>query len=131
MWFAIKWQSSCKEGSKHFHQKIIKSRYFNHKYKKINDLVIHRNSYFSHRKNVILAMIVEHRPHTQEVGFRRLMKVMVLNQSGKIRKFKVPSKFNLDATEYFEMIDWTNVVITEPPEIKTMTDADLRKFIAI
>ena len=31
----------------------------------------------------------------------------------------------------FERIDWTDVVITEPPVIKTMTDADLRQFIAI
>ena len=29
------------------------------------------------------------------------------------------------------MIDWTNVVITEPPLIKTMTDADLWQFLAM
>ena len=29
------------------------------------------------------------------------------------------------------MIDWTNVVIREPPVIKTMTDADLWQFLAM
>ena len=59
------------------------------------------------------------------------MKARVVKQSGQMRKFKVPAKLNFDATKYFEMIGWTNVVITAPPLNKTMTDADLGQFIAM
>ena len=59
------------------------------------------------------------------------MKPEVLKQSGQIQKFKVHVKLNLDATKYFEMIDRTDVVTTEPHVIKTMTDADLWQFIAM
>ena len=56
---------------------------------------------------------------------------MVLKQSGQMQKFKVPAKLNFDTTKYFEMINWTNIVIMEPPVIKTIADADLWQFITI
>ena len=59
------------------------------------------------------------------------MKAWVLKQGGQIRKFKAPAKLNFNATEYFEMVDCTDVDITEPPVIKTITDADFRQFIAM
>ena len=59
------------------------------------------------------------------------MKARVLKQSEQIRKFKVSAKLNFAASEYFEMIDWTNVVIIKPPVIKNMTDANIQEFIAM
>ena len=34
MWFAIKTHSSCKDGARHLHQMLVKSRYINPKHKK-------------------------------------------------------------------------------------------------
>ena len=60
MWFAIKDQSSCKDGARHVHQLLIKSRYLSHK-QKIVDPVIHRIAYIAHPENLLLAMMTDHR----------------------------------------------------------------------
>ena len=110
---------------------LVDSRYLSHDYKKIIDPVIQRNLQFAHPENVIWAITTGHQPHIRELGLRRVIKAWVLKQSEHIRKFKAPAKLNFDATEYFEMIDCTDVAITEPPVIKTMTGDDFRQFIAI
>src|SRR6218665_1943268 len=53
--------SSCKDGARHLHQMIVKSRYLSPKHKKIVDPVIHRNAYFAHPENLLLAMMTDHR----------------------------------------------------------------------
>ena len=75
--------------------------------------------------------VTGHRSHIREWRLRRMIKARFIEQREQIQKFKVPAELNFDATEQFEMIDWTDVVITELPVIKTMTDVDLRQFIAI
>lgn len=129
MWFTIKVQSSCKDGARHVHQMIVKSRYLSPKHKKIIDPVIHRNAYFAHPENLLLAMMTDHRPHIRKLGLRRVMKARAVKPSGKIRKFKIPAKLNFDAVEYFDMIDWAVCPISEPPVIKSMTDAELKELI--
>src|SRR6218665_3229421 len=53
MWFATKAHSSCKDGARHLHQMLVKSRYLGPKHKKILDPVIHRNAYFAHGESVL------------------------------------------------------------------------------
>lgn len=131
MWFAIKVHSSCKDGARHIHQMLVKSRYLSPKHKKIVDPVIHRNAYFAHPENMLLAMMTDHRPHIRELGLRRVMKARAARPRGQIRRFKVPAKMNFDTVEYFDMIDWAVCPISEPPIIKAMTDAELREFITL
>ena len=71
MWFAMTMQSSCKDGSRHFHQIIITSPYLSHEYKKIIDLFIQRNLYFGHAENVILATITDHRLSYTRIRFAK------------------------------------------------------------
>src|SRR6218665_197188 len=86
---------------------LVKSRYLSRpKHKRIVDPVIHRNAYFTHPDNLLLAMMMDHRQHIRELGLRRVMKARAAHHSGQIRKFKVPAKLNFDAVEYFDMIDW-------------------------
>ena len=42
-----------------------------------------------------------------------------------MQRFKVPTKPNFDAVEYFDMIDRALCPISEPPVTKAMTDAEL------
>jgi hypothetical protein len=86
---------------------LVKSRYLSPKHKKIVDPVFHRNAYFAHPENLLLAMMTDHRPHIRELGLRRVMKARAAAEdpSGQIRRFKVPAKLNFDAVEYFDMID--------------------------
>ena len=48
MWFSIKSRSSCKDGARHFHQQVARSRYLSQEQKNIVDPVLHRHSYFAH-----------------------------------------------------------------------------------
>jgi len=94
MWFCIKAQPSCKDGARHIHQMLVKSRYLSPELKKIVDPVIHRIVYFAHRENLLLSMMTDHRPHIREMGLRRVMKARAAgaDPSGQIRRFKVPEK---------------------------------------
>ena len=74
-------------------------------------------------------MITDHRANIQELGFQRVTKARVSKQSKEIQKFRVPAELTFDATEYFEMIDLTDVVIKEPPKIKIITDSDLQNLL--
>ena len=103
MWFAIKPHSSCKDGAGHFHQQVTRSCYLNQEQKNIIDPVLHGNSYFAHPENILMAM--------------------------KIKSFRKSKYF--DAVEYFELINWTDLPITEPSLLKTMMDTELQQFIVI
>ena len=59
MWFAIKSHSSCKDGARHFHQQVARSRYLSQQQKNMVDPVSHCKSYFAHPENIILAMKIE------------------------------------------------------------------------
>ena len=59
IWFTIKSHSSCKDGARHFHQQVARSRYLSQEKKNIIDPVLHHNSYFAHAENIILAMKIK------------------------------------------------------------------------
>ena len=101
---------------------LVKSRYLSPKHKRIVDPVIHRNAYFAHPENMLLAIMTE-------LGLRRVMKARAAHHSGKIRRFKVPAKLNFDAVEYFDMINWTVCPISEPLILKAMADAGLKDLV--
>src|SRR6218665_264032 len=73
----LKVHSSCKDGAGHLHQMLVKSRYLSPKHKRIVDPVIHRNAYFAHPENLLLAMMTDYRRHIRELGLRGVMKVHV------------------------------------------------------
>ena len=52
MWFAIKSHSFCKDGARHFHQQVKRSRYLSQEQNNIIDPVLHRDSYFAHPENI-------------------------------------------------------------------------------
>ena len=52
-----------------------------------------------------------------------------LEKSSTLREFKIP-KLNFDAAEYFDLIDWQNTTVTEPPLTVNVSEADIRLFVA-
>jgi len=106
MWFSIKRQSSCKDGARH----IFCSIQLSDTCQQIMDPVIKRNRYFGHPENLLLAMISDQREYVRELGLRRILKARTLRagEQGTVRQFCVP-KMNLNATNYFELIDWHDV----------------------
>lgn len=127
-WFRIKFQSSCKYGAKHLYHMIKSSRYLPSEIKKIVDPVIQRNGYFAHPENVLVAMLADDRKHIRELSLRRILKCRSQNRDEIVREFKVPP-INFDAQEYFDLVDWQSVELTEPPIIKNVSDDKLSEMI--
>ena len=107
---------------------LVKSRYLSPKHKKIADPVIHRNAYFAHPENLLLAMMTDHRPHIRELGLRRVMKARAADPVDKYGGSRFPQNWTY-AVEYFDMTDWAVCPISEPPIIKALTYAELRELI--
>lgn len=123
MWFEIKTKPFCQYGAKHVWKTIHLSRDFPENFKIIIDKVIAANAYFAHPENVLLAMLTDSRDHIRELAVRRILKARKENCSG-IRYFKVP-KLNFQATDYIDLINWTETTITEPPLTKHLKNEEL------
>jgi len=89
----------------------------------ILDPVIQRNSFFGHHVNLLLAMIFDGRKHIRELGLRRVLKAR-MTKCKSICEF-VTLELNFKAQQYFEMLDWTKVQITEPPVTADISVADI------
>lgn len=132
MWFHIKSHQSCKDGAKHLWRTIQLSRYLNKELKDIVDAVIQRNGFFGHHENILLGMITDDRAQIRELGLRRILKArsssMSAASSKKVREFKI-SPLNFEANEYFELINWQECELTEPPITARIPTEDLRELI--
>jgi hypothetical protein len=128
LWFSIRMHPSCKDGARHLFRTIKLSRYLTKELLDIIDPVLQRNGYFGHPENLLLAMIRDERQHIRELGLRRILKSR-LEKSSTLREFRIP-KFNFDASEYFDLIDWQNTVVTEPPLTINVSEATIRLYVA-
>ena len=123
-WFEIKNAPSCKDGARHVHSTILKSRYLTDELKKVVDPVIQRNAFFSHPENLLLAMLTDERPDIRELALRRIVKSRKQKRTSSVRSFCVPV-LNFEATSYIDMIDWQKTPITEPPIVMDIDDDTL------
>src|SRR6218665_3585727 len=128
MYFTIKCNPSCKDGTRHVHKSIVLSRYLSDDILAIIDPVIHRNAYFGHCENVLLSMITDERPVIRELALCRILKARNSKATRTVRRFKVP-QLNFEVSDYTELINRTDEV-TEPPVIMTISDAQLKTSIA-
>ena len=59
-------------------------------------------------------MLTDDRPEIRELTLRRILKSRKQETESQMRLFSLPTP-NFEANCYFEMIDWQNIPITEPP----------------
>jgi len=71
MWFQIKMNPSCTNGTKHVMNTTERSQYLSPDLKKIVHSVIQRNAYFA---NLILGMLSDERRVIREFAHRRILK---------------------------------------------------------
>ena len=75
-------------------------------------------------------MITDERQTIRELGLRRILKARSgHNKKTTVRRFCVPP-LKFDANEYYDLVDWQALDLTEPPVTKNMTDIVLRDMIA-
>lgn len=129
MWFSIKSKPSCKDGSHHVWETIMRSRYLSPSLKKIIDPVIQRNAYFGHSENILLRMITDERRHIRELGLRRVLKCRQnkVHNAQQPRVFKIPI-LNFSASDYVDLIDWSEGV-SEPPVTRGITTDSLKDLV--
>lgn len=123
MWFQVKKYPSCTDGAKNLWFLVKSSRYMPRHLLDIIDPVIHRNSYFRHVENILLAMLFDENSTNRRKAFNYI-KEMRRSESTNGRIFKT-SKINLDAESYIELINFDKVSLTEPPVTSQMTEEEL------
>ncbi|KAK4883922.1 hypothetical protein RN001_000193 [Aquatica leii] len=92
--------------------------------------VLQRNGYFGHPENLLLAMLADDRKYIRELGLRRILKCRQAKHNvNLVREFNIPS-FNFNADDYFELVSWQSLTITEPPLTVKTSDNELQEMIS-
>lgn len=129
LWFQIKCNPSCVNGSQNLFELIKRSRYLSDELKSIIDPVIQRNGYFGHPENILLTMLGDERKHIRELALRRILKARLkLRLPNKIRYFKLPP-LNFKAEDYIDLISWQDCNITEPPLTFKYSEKELKDML--
>lgn len=129
-WFELKVRPSCRHGSYHLFGIIKKSRFLPEELKKVVDPVLQRNGYYGHPENLLLAMLADERKHIRELGLRRILKCRQDKHNGnQVRQFQIP-KFNFNADDYIDLVDWQSISVTEPPLTANILKSDLVEMIS-
>lgn len=125
VWFKIKKSKYLTDGPGHIFEVIKSTRFLPEKLLRVIDPVIERNAFFAHPENLLLRMMVDERKHIRELGFRKILKARKLvSKTQSIRSFRPPN-INFQATDYIEIINWTNTDLTPPPLLRRVTDDEI------
>ncbi|CAI6353446.1 unnamed protein product [Macrosiphum euphorbiae] len=128
MWFTIRKEPSCTNGSRHMMKQITLSSYLPTKYKVIVQQVIQQNAYFLHPENVLICMVTDNDPEIRKRGLELvLLSRETAKKEGKIRPFRVP-KINFEATHYSDLISWDEIDLTTPPAMNNFSTSELADY---
>ena len=116
LWFTIKMQPECYEGSKHLWKLIQLSRFLPHEIHSVVDSCIQRNAYFAHPENLVLAMLADENADIRKKACDLILASRNSN-STSLRKFQLPN-INFSAQNYCEIVDWSQLSNADPPLLK-------------
>ena len=128
MWFLIKCQPSLTGAPKHLFEMIKRIRELEPTIQDIVKPVIRNNAYFAHPENIIFSMVHDERAAIRELGWRRMLKARDCANKEQLRQFKMP-EINFEANEYYNLINWQNEQVLEPPLLKNIPTEDIQKKI--
>ncbi|KAL4708145.1 hypothetical protein ACJJTC_009924 [Scirpophaga incertulas] len=78
--------------------------------------------------NLLLAMLQDDASHIRELALRRVLKARKETKAKKVRKFRLP-ELRADASTYYDLIDWKQKKITEPPMTMKYSDTEISNLI--
>ena len=128
-WFDIKSKSSCKYGPIHVFNMVKRCLYLQDDLKKIVLDTIHRNAFFLHPENLLLAMLQDDASHVRELALRRVLKARKESKGKSVRQFQIP-ELRVDASNYYDIIDWAKEKISEPPLVMKYSETEITTFIS-
>lgn len=129
VWFSIKQKPNCGDGPGHLLKMIMYSRYLPTEIRSVVDKCLRRNAYFAHTENLLIAMMLDDREVVRKLAIRRILAARNKKKSGIVRKFIVPSSFNLEAKDIIDLINWQEELVYEPPLTQTMSDDSLKDLL--
>lgn len=127
-WFDIKTKSSCKYGPIHVFNMVKRCQYLSDNLKSIALKTIQRNSFLAHPENLLLAMLQDDASYIRELALRRVLKARKETKGKKVREFRLP-ELRADASTYYDLIDWKQEKITEPPMTMKYSDTEISNLI--
>ncbi len=78
---------------------------------------------------MLLSKLVDKRKHIKKLALRRIINIRSRKQTSKqVKMFQIP-KIDFGASEYFDMIFWHDVEVTEPPLTRHLTTQDSRRLL--
>ena len=127
--FNIKEHSHCQKGAVNFSAMMESSRELVPGSKRTVDRVLQDNSYWAHPQNILIAMLGDDREVIRRKAVMSIRSAREkYDESSHPRQFR-PPRLNFKAKFYFEMIDWDQVEVTEPPLTMDMTELQLLEII--
>ena len=92
-------------------------------HRQVVDNAIPRNAFFAMPENILINMIADDRPDIRSNALEKILNARKKNQGREeLIITKLPS-INFEASEYFEMIDWSTSYVS--PVLRTFTNDQL------
>lgn len=127
MWFKIKQKPELFEAPRHLFQFIKSIEWLPKNVKNVVQSSINRNCFYAHPENLLLSMLVDEQYDVRKKAVDIILKARSESsdsQNTPVRKFKLPN-INYDAKVYYDLVDWQNIIVNEPPLSKTLTESRL------
>lgn len=129
LWFEIKSKPNCCDGPKHLFSAINCLKNLPIDIVNIVKPYVSRNAYFAHSENVLLAMLADSSRDKRETAVRRILQARRQSADNKtVRIFRVPN-LNFDATDWDDIINWSDAEIHEPPLTRAFAEAEITAII--
>ena len=129
IWFSIKSNPWCTDGSKHFLEMIKLMQPLPSATKAVVWPVIQRKAYWAHHENVLLALLADSDTCNRELAIKQTTTIRQASQSSKkdVRLFRVP-KVDQNMHNLKDLLSPMERSLTEPPLIKEISTKELNRF---
>lgn len=126
-WFKIKMNHEIVNGPENLLYVIRASRYLKKEYRDEVDASIQRNAFFAHPENILLAMLHDNQKSIRQQAYKKILIARTAQHEtqNSVRIFRVPD-INFNAKSYCNLINWSNIEVTEPPLTKLFPNSKIQ-----
>ena len=128
-WFDIKRYTNITDGAVNQFKMISRSQSLHDdETKRVVQPVIKRNAYFCHPENILIAMVNDDSYVIRRLAWKMNLKARLESRSrSQLRVFMIP-ELDFNAKSYYEIISWSEALITQPPLMRAISDQKLKEY---
>ena len=126
LWFSIKMKPLITDAPKHVFQQMKLLKLLPSHVADIVRPYVSRNAYYAHPENLLLAMLDDDDENVRKKAVDLIKNIRAEHQPSHrpVRPFSVP-EIHYDADNYYTMIDWESLQLTEPPLTYHLSNEEL------